>query len=53
MSSFNSVDPVHPVLCTLSLIAVLYIDKATDTTHARAFRTSTILYTAGEPRSGE
>jgi len=52
VSSFNSVDPVHPVLCTLSLIAV-YIDKATDTTHARAFRTSTILYTAGEPRSGE
>lgn len=40
------VDPVHPDLCTL--IAV-YIDKATDTAHARAFRafrTSTILYTA-------
>ena len=36
------VDPVHPDLCTL--IAV-YIDKATDTAHARAFRTSTILYT--------
>ena len=29
------VDPVHPDLCTL--IAV-YIDKATDTAHARAFR---------------
>ena len=36
------VDPVHPDLCTL--IAV-YIDKATDTAHERAFRTSTILYT--------
>ena len=44
------VDPVHPDLCTpwCTLIAV-YIDKATDTAHARAFRafrTSTILYTA-------
>ena len=40
------VDPVHPDLCTpwCTLIAV-YIDKATDTAHARAFRTSTILYT--------
>jgi hypothetical protein len=43
------VDPVHPDLCTL--IAV-YIDKATDTAHARAFRFGPAP-SSTQPRSGE
>ena len=47
------VDPVHPDLCTpwCTLIAV-YIDKATDTAHVRAFRFGPAP-SSTQPRSGE